>query len=547
MNKESLKLALAQINPTVGDVNGNVQLILDAAYAAHAHGAQLVVLPECALSGYPAEDLLLRRDFLEAVDQGVKALCSANLPIALLIGHPRFADGQCFNSASLIEHQKIIFQYDKRQLPNTGVFDECRYFTAGTGSGLMHFKGYTLAICICEDLWQNDPRLETDAHQADMMISLNASPYSLGKHTERVDLLSERAAHWQIPIAYVNCVGGQDELVFDGRSMWIGRDGRILDVYDSPSSAQLFAQLSIEDNNFPKLLPQRSRNQLNSAESDTIAHLYSILCLGLRDYVHKSGFEDVLVAVSGGIDSALTWALAVDSFGPKHVHPVYLPSQYSSALSTQAVKEQAEHTQTKLQTYDLQIPLQATISTLNQTLNRVADQNLQARLRGVLMMTLSNQMGALVLNTSNKSELAAGYSTLYGDMVGAFGPLKDVNKGRVYTLANWRNTQSLIIPEIVLTRAPSAELAADQTDQDTLPAYDVLDQIIAGLIEDNLSPNELIKAGCPIDATHTMCHRIGLNEHKRHQAPPGIRITQRAFGKDWRFPIVNGFRYTLDE
>ena len=524
---------MAQINPTVGAITANTAKIIDI-IQRHQHDHALIVFPELALTGYPLEDLLFRDELFDQVEQALLTIQAITTHCHVIVGHPYRAEGNHFNSASILAQGKCIAIYHKQHLPNYGVFDEARYFTKGPSTPcLLTINNYRLGLCICEDIWQPGPVDQLLAAETDVLICINASPFDSIKYGIRESLLRNHAKRG-LAVVYVNQVGGQDELVFDGQSLAIDRAGNV--CARAPAFAEQlqtiqFTEKQLQGDVIP-LLPKE-------------ALIYQALMCGLHDYVEKNNFPGVIVGLSGGIDSALTLALAVDALGASRVHAVMMPSRYTASMSNTDAKEQAETMQVQYTT----LPIEPAFNTLLETLAPcfkgyapdVTEENLQARIRGLLLMALSNKKGSMLLTTGNKSETAVGYCTLYGDMAGGFAVLKDVLKTEVYALARYRNSISQVIPERVLTRAPSAELASNQTDQDSLPDYAILDAIISGYMEDNLPIDEIIKRGYKKEVVLKVIQMIKHNEYKRRQSPPGIKITTCAFGRDWRYPITSGF------
>ncbi len=531
-----LRLAIAQFNATVGDLTGNVERIVRCAAEARARGAQALLTPELALCGYPPEDLLLRPDFYRASSQALSDLAGRVGDIALIVGHPLEAGGLCYNAASVIEHGRCTAVYRKLRLANYDVFDERRYFAAGDAPCVVTLGGVRCGINICADVWEEGAFEAAAAAGAELMLALNASPFHLEKHNDRRQALGQRVAACGIPAIYCNLVGGQDELVFDGASFALdaGQNLRML-------LPQFEEALGIVD---------YQAGELHSAdlaeESPIEAEAYRALVLGVRDYIGKSGFPGVIVGFSGGIDSALTLCVAVDALGADKVRAVMMPSPYTAQMSLDDSRDMARRLGVR---YD-EIAIEPAMRTYGALLEPLfadqeadtAEENIQARIRGNLLMALSNKTGALVLTTGNKSEMAVGYCTLYGDMAGGFAVLKDVYKTLVYRLAHYRNGLSAVIPDNIITRPPSAELKPGQLDQDSLPPYETLDAIVRAYMEEDRSPRDIIAAGQPEDAVRRVVRLLRLAEYKRRQAPVGIRITPRGFGKDWRYPITNRYR-----
>ena len=543
----TLKVAIAQINCTVGDVAGNARRILAAAQNAHEQGADLLLTPELALCGYPPEDLLLRPDFYRACASELTALATAaNLlapGLALLVGHPEAHDkvhGQArYNAASLLRGGRIETTYRKLRLPTYEVFDEARYFKAGTEPGVFELKGVRCGVNICADVWEAEPAQLARGAGADVLLVLNASPYHMNKQATRHATLRKRVQETGIAAIYANLVGGQDELVFDGASFVLDAAGRL--THQLPAFAEQLAIVEIQDGH---VLP----GELVPAQSSEAA-VYDALVLGVRDYLGKNGFPGVLIGLSGGIDSALTLAIAVDALGADKVRAVMMPSPWTAQMSLDDSREMVRRLGVQ---YD-EIPIAAAMEQFAVLLAPTfaplgekpawdtTDENLQARIRGMLLMAISNRTGRLVLTTGNKSEMAVGYATLYGDMAGGFAVIKDVFKTFVYRLANYRNTLADVIPANIIERAPSAELKPGQLDQDSLPSYAVLDAIIEAYMECDQSPKEIIASGLAEADVRRVVTLLKRSEYKRRQAPPGIRVSRRAFGKDWRYPITSRY------
>jgi NAD+ synthase/NAD+ synthase (glutamine-hydrolysing) len=535
-----LKIAVAQINCTVGDLSGNARRIADAAIRARELGADLLLTPELGLCGYPPEDLLLRPDFYRACARELallaRSLRDVASDLAVLVGHPEEHEGNRYNAASLLQGGGIVTTYRKHRLPNYEVFDEERYFAAGTEACVVDIKGVRCGINICADVWELGAAEAARRAGAEVLLAINASPFHTNKQTRRYEVLRDRIAGTGMPVVYANLVGGQDELVFDGASFAMNGDGRLL--MQLPPFVEAVDCIDFRDG---QLWPA-AEAPWPSVE----AAAYAALVLGVRDYLGKNGFPDAIIGLSGGIDSALTLCIAVDALGAERVRAVMMPSPYTAAMSVDDSRDMVRRLGVR---YD-EIAIESAMNSFSQMLapqfaGSAADtteENLQARIRGMLLMALSNKTGAIVLTTGNKSEMAVGYATLYGDMAGGFAVIKDIYKTLVYRLARYRNTLSEVIPENIITRPPSAELKPGQTDQDTLPAYEVLDAIIEAYMERDLSPREIIAMGYAEADVRRVIGMLKRNEYKRRQAPIGIRITKRGFGKDWRYPITA--RYT---
>jgi NAD+ synthase/NAD+ synthase (glutamine-hydrolysing) len=530
-----LRIAVAQFNATVGDLTGNVERIIEFARQAATRGAQLLLTPELSLCGYPPEDLLLRPDFYRACRRALDDLALRLPDLTVIVGHPEESGGHCYNAATVIEKGRQKAVYRKRYLPNYEVFDEKRYFDAGIEACVVTVAGVACGINICADIWEPGAAEMAHAAGAELLLVLNASPCHLEKHQQRLQVLSERVAATGMAAVYANLVGGQDELVFDGASFALDAQGNC-----RMRLGQFEEALGIVDYDSGRL---RSGDMAEPLSSD--AEAYQALVVGVRDYIGKNRFNGAIIGLSGGIDSALTLAIAVDALGADKLHAVMMPSPYTAPMSLDDAREMVGKLGVRydeigivpaMQTYDVMLaPLFVGLPA------DTTEENIQARIRGNLLMALSNKTGALVLTTGNKSEMAVGYCTLYGDMAGGFAVIKDVFKTLVYRLARYRNTISAVIPENIIVRPPSAELKPDQTDQDALPPYEILDAIVRAYMEEDRSPREIIAAGLPEDAVRRVVHLLRISEHKRRQAPVGVRITPRGFGKDWRYPITNRY------
>ena len=542
-----LIIALAQLNTLVGDIPGNTQKVITFAQRAIAElRADVVIFPELTLTGYPPEDLLLRPSLELRIEHALGELLALNLPITLVVGYPKRLSGQLFNVAGVIQSGKLVAEYAKQCLPNYQVFDEKRYFAAGTQACVFDLKGIPTALSICEDIWHPEPMAQAKAAGAQLMLNLNASPYHQGKQIEREAMVAARAREGEMPVAYVNLVGGQDELVFDGGSILVDAEGQT--QYRAAAFAEgLFsAQINLIGGRLQ--VPPQTLTPIPAHHPA----VYEALVVGMRDYVNKNRFKGVVLGLSGGIDSALTLAMAVDALGADRVEAVMMPFRYTSVLSKDDAAEQARRMGVRYSSISIEPMYEAFMGALTAefagTKRDTTEENLQARCRGVVLMAISNKKGLLVLTTGNKSEMAVGYSTLYGDMAGGFDALKDVPKTLVFALATYRNTvrrNSLgeeVIPATVITRPPSAELAPDQKDEDSLPSYDILDQILARYVEQDLSAEAIIAQGFARDQVERAVRLVDVNEYKRRQAPIGIRISQRGFGRDRRYPITSGWK-----
>ena len=555
----TLQICVAQLNFVVGDMPGNARKIIDAATQAYSQGARLLLTPELSICGYAAEDLLLRPAFIDACDDALKTVAHelAGLKgLHVVVGHPEggglrsrsVAVTRRHNRASVLSEGRVVACYDKRELPNYQVFDERRYFTPGDGVGVFEIEGIRVGLLICEDAWFDEPaRLARDAG-AQVLAVLNASPFHAGKSAEREQRMRERVADCGLPLVYAHLVGGQDEVIFEGRSFALDGAGQVVARAAGFREALLMVQAATSDARVALLGTGQSVEALPSTE----AELWDALVLGVRDYLGKNGFKGAILGLSGGIDSALVLAIAVDAIGADKIHAVMMPSPYTADISWIDSRDMVKRLGVR---YD-EISIAPLFDGFKQALSGqfaglqedTTEENIQARIRGTLLMALSNKTGAIVLTTGNKSEMATGYCTLYGDMAGGFAVIKDVVKTRVFDLARWRNqhdpygTGSQPIPERIITRPPSAELRPDQKDQDSLPAYEVLDAIIERYMENDEGVEALIADGFERADVEKVTRLIKLNEYKRRQAPVGIRVTHRSFGKDWRYPMTNKFR-----
>ncbi len=544
--KQQFKIVLAQLNLTVGDIERNTQRIIDSAgQAIREQKADMIVFPELALTSYPPEDLLLRPSLALRIERALQQIASARLDIVMVLGLPEVADSKLYNSLFVLRGGDTLARYRKQCLPNYQVFDERRYFHPGTEPCVLQLAGTRMAFTICEDMWEPGPVAQARDAGAQLMININASPFHTDKLQQRQQLLKRRADEGQFPIVYLNLVGGQDELVFDGGSMAVSKEGdcRFL----APSYSEGLYPLTVDiDSDGHCEFPLQARVPGLSREAQT----YLALVMGVRDYVNKNGFKGVVLGLSGGIDSALTLAVAVDALGKDRVEAIMMPYEFTSQLSLDVAAEQARTLGVNYQVIAINGIYEAFMTALaNEFAGLPADvseQNIQARARGVLLMAISNKKGSLVLTTGNKSEIAVGYSTLYGDMAGGFDVLKDVSKTMVYRLAAYRNTDYLdsdieVIPQRVIDRPPSAELAPDQVDQDSLPPYDRLDRILELYVEQDCSADTIISKGFAADEVRRVLRLVDLNEYKRRQSPIGVRLTQRGFGRDRRYPITNAW------
>lgn len=537
----TLKIVMAQVNPLVGDIQGNTELVIDTVRQAESeHSADIVIFPELTLTGYPPEDLLLRESLELRIDRALESICSASLQAAVVVGYPRVVAGRVFNMAGVIDGGEITAEYAKQHLPNYKVFDEKRYFVSGDSPCIVRLKGIKAAVTICEDIWQVEPMHQAKQAGAQLMLNINASPFHIGKIKERRKLLHERAREGQMPILYVNQVGAQDELIFDGASMVVDAEGEVR--VQAPSYEELLLPVTMDVSGGECTV----RDGSVTPEPERLASVYEALVLCVRDYVNKNGFKGVVLGLSGGIDSALTLAIAVDALGKDRVEAIMMPFRYTSDLSKNDAADEAQRLGVAYQSISIEPMFESFMTALEDefagTLRDTTEENLQARCRGVVLMAISNKKGYLVLTTGNKSEMAVGYSTLYGDMAGGFDVLKDVPKVLVFELARYRNTIEEVIPVSVIERPPSAELAPDQKDEDSLPPYEDLDRILELYVERDCSATAIIAEGFEPDVVHRVLRLVDVNEYKRRQAPVGPRITERGFGRDRRYPITNGWK-----
>ncbi len=551
----ALTICTAQLNVTVGDMPGNAQKIIAAARAAYEHGARLVLTPELSICGYPAEDLLLRPAFIAACDDAVKTVARelAGLKgLHVVVGHPHGTAirgksvqvQQRYNAASVVCEGKVLETYAKRELPNYQVFDEYRYFTKGQGTCVFQVEGISVGLLICEDAWFTEPAQLARASGAQLLAVPNASPFHAGKSGERVARMADRARAIELPLIYAHLVGGQDEVIFDGASFAVNADGSLAALAPAFEENLFYVQAELVSDRV-----QLSGPKADQPDGD--AELWHALVMGVRDYIGKNGFPGVLLGLSGGIDSALVLAIAVDALGADKVRAVMMPSPYTQSISWIDAAEMSRRMGVR---YD-EISIKPMFESFLQSLARefegraedTTEENIQARIRGVLLMALSNKFGSIVLTTGNKSEMATGYCTLYGDMAGGFAVLKDVLKTVVFRLARWRNandpygTGTDPIPERIITRPPSAELRPDQTDQDSLPPYEVLDAILVRYMENDVGVEDIVAEGFDRATVKRVARLVRINEYKRRQSPVGIRISHRGFGKDWRYPITGKF------
>lgn len=522
-----LTFALAQINPTVGDVGGNAAKV-------HTHWSattsDLIIFPECVLSGYPADDLILNDSFLALNRRHFEQLVaeSRNYSAGAVITLPWKEDGKIYNAAFVVEHGQVLGHVFKHNLPNYGTFDDKRVFTSGPLPSAIPFRDHKLGVLVCEDTWFPEPAAHAKKSGAEILISSNASPFEMHKHPRRYAMAQARVRETGLPLVYVNQVSGHDDLLYDGGSFVLDANGQVVQQFPL----------------FEETVASTYSGHVDAAQ-DTTGTLYQALVFGLREYIRKNNFTSLLLGMSGGIDSALSAVIAVDAIGANHVHCVMMPSRFTSPESLEDAKACAELIGASYESLSIEGPLAAFEKTI--LLSGLAHENIQSRIRGNILMAKSNATGAMVLTTGNKSEMAVGYATLYGDMCGGYNTLKDVYKTDVYALARWRNAQGHVIPERIITRAPSAELRANQTDQDTLPPYDLLDKILYGLIEEDRGVEDLVTAGYDRATVRRVLNLLDGAEYKRRQAPPGPKVSRKAFGRDRRYPIVNGYRRNIEK
>ena len=538
----SLTCVLAQVNPLVGDMEGNAHRVLEI-YQQVASKADVVIFPELVLSGYPPEDLLLRPSLSLRVEQALQRLLEASRQheAVLVVGYPMQRNGLLYNCAGVIQGGTLLAEYHKQCLPNYRVFDEKRYFAAGDKVCIVAIKDIPVAISICEDIWHVGPMQQARENGARLMININASPFHVGKQQQRELVLAQRVSEGAMPLVYVNQCGGQDELVFDGGSCVMDAQQQV--CFRASPFAEQVSTVSLAFAAGAAIgVTSPSPDPLLTAEQA----MYQALVYGLRDYVNKNGFSGVVLGLSGGIDSALTLAIAVDALGAGRVEAVMMPFRYTAAMSVEDAEQQAHRLGVKFSCISIEPLYEAFVNSLQENFKNTGrdktEENLQARCRGVLLMAISNKKGSLVLTTGNKSELAVGYCTLYGDMVGGFAVLKDVFKTRVYALATYRNGISPVIPQRVIDRPPSAELAPGQKDQDSLPPYSLLDEILALYIEQDMSAEDIVAKGIDATTVYQVIRLVDINEYKRRQAAIGPRVTERGFGRDRRYPITSGWK-----
>jgi len=538
----TVKVALAQIDLAVGDIAGNTaKIIQHATRARDEMRADLVVFPELSVCGYPPEDLLFHAGLRKRAEQAVAEIREAVSGIAILIGFPEYVDDRIYNSCGVFSDGEILGGYRKQLLPNYRVFDEERYFTAGKDAGVFRLNGIGFGMTICEDVWRPGAIAAARTAGAECIITINGSPFEVGTQLRREETLQARVAESGIPVLYLNMVGGQDELVFDGGTVAMDANGEVR--FRAPSFEEGLYELTLT----------ATASGIDPGRAPVTQHLgveesvYRALVTGTRDYVEKHGFPGVVIGLSGGIDSALVLSIACDAIGADRVRAVMMPFRYTSTMSQEDAASQAAAMGIRYDVIPIAPIYEATVGQLETIFEGreedVTEENIQARSRGLLLMAISNKTGRMLLTTGNKSEMAVGYATLYGDMAGGFAPIKDCSKSLVYRLARYRNSVNEVIPDRVITRPPSAELRADQKDSDSLPDYDVLDPILEAFIEDDLSVEQITALGFDKDTVVRILEMVQRNEYKRRQAPPGIRISSRAFGRDWRYPITSGYKF----
>ncbi|MDB6044321.1 MAG: synthetase [Gammaproteobacteria bacterium] len=539
---DSFKIALAQLDLLVGDVQGNATRVVTTARRARAElGADLILFPELTLSGYPPEDLLFHRGFRRQIEAGLERVRQEVQDASVVVGFPEYTRAGIYNSAALISGGSIAAIHRKAELPNYKVFDEKRYFQPGAQPTVVDHQGFKIGLLVCEDIWEPESTQLARSDGAELLVVINASPFELHKQREREDIARIRARDVGLPLAYVNIIGGQDELIFDGNSFVMDADGRV--IMRAPAYEEGTYVVEFVRQGRGKIVPQPGSI---APELSDEASVYGALVLGVRDYVNKHGFPGVVMGLSGGVDSALTLAIAVDALGADRVHAVMMPSRYTSPMSLQDAEEQARLLGVKYSMLSIESMFEATLATLKgEFAGRPPDaseENIQSRCRMLLLMGISNKTGKMLLTTGNKSEMAVGYATLYGDMAGGFAPIKDCSKLLVYRLSAYRNSLGRVIPQRVIDRPPSAELRHEQKDSDSLPPYEVLDPILEAFIEEDLSVDEIEARGFDRATVGRVLDLVKRNEYKRRQAPPGVRVSRRAFGRDWRYTITNGYR-----
>ncbi len=536
-----LRIGLAQLDLLVGDVKGNAERVIETATRARdALAVDLLVFPELTLSGYPPEDLLFHRGFRRQVEAGLASLERNVEGIAVCVGYPEYEGLEIFNSVALVSGGRVLASHRKCELPNYKVFDEKRYFRSGSEATVIEYRGFKLGLLVCEDMWEPAAPRAALARGAELLVVTNASPFELHKQAEREQVARDRIGEVHLPIVYVNLVGGQDELVFDGNSFAMDADGTL--AMRAPAFEEGIHVMEVTRQGARVVpTPDAVAPELSDAAS-----VYRALVLGVRDYVGKHGFPGVVMGLSGGVDSALTLAIAVDALGAERVNAVIMPSRYTAPMSVEDAAEEARTLGVASSIISIESMFEATLGALaGEFAGRPPDsteENIQSRCRMLILMGISNKTGRMLLTTGNKSEMAVGYATLYGDMAGGFAPIKDCSKLLVYRLADYRNRLGSVIPQRVIERAPSAELRPDQKDSDSLPPYEVLDPILEAFIEEDLSVDEIQARGFDRATVGRVLDLVKRNEYKRRQAPPGVRVSRRAFGRDWRYPITNGYR-----
>ena len=533
-----MKIGLAQINTRVGAIDANTRKVLDYAERARAQGCGLVLFPELTLCGYPPEDLLLHRGLRSRVEAAFALVRDSVRGVAVYVGYPEYQGDAIYNSAALLRDGQVLANHRKVALPNYAVFDEKRYFQPGDGATVVELDGHRFGLIICEDVWVPAPCRAPAAAGAEAILVINGSPFHRTQQQAREEVLAARARENSLPLLYVNMVGGQDELVFDGGSVAVDAQGRV--QYRAPLFEEGLYVVELE-RGAGGLAPVGAATPVPPLAE----RVYRALVLGTRDYVDKNGFAGVVLGLSGGIDSALTLTIAVDALGPDRVHAVMMPSRYTSQMSRDDAEAQARLLGVRYDVLSIEPMFETTLAALQDVFAGLppdtTEENIQARCRGVLLMAISNKTGKMVLTTGNKSEMAVGYATLYGDMAGGFAPLKDCTKTLVYQLAAYRNGSGAVIPERVITREPTAELRDNQKDSDSLPSYEVLDAILEAFIEKDFSVDQITALGFERATVVRVLQMVKRAEYKRRQAPPGVRVSSRAFGRDWRYPITSGY------